>query len=196
MKFNFIQRHKRAGGFTLPEMMVGAGLGFLLLAVLVSLGVYVTQTFAVIGNYEDLDRNSCDTLDVVSRELRNSSALVGFTNGATVKALRFTNSTTAKTVILTYNANLRTLVLEKTGDAPKTCLTGCDQWNFTLCNRVPIFSSTNITFYSATNGAGQLDAARCKLVNMSWKCSRTIIGSALTTESVQTAQIVLRNKVD
>ena len=29
---------------------------------------------------------------------------------------------------------------------------------------------------------------------MTWKCSRTILGQKANTESVQTAQVVLRNK--
>ncbi len=49
-------------------------------------------------------------------------------------------------------------------------------------------------FYPATNSSGVYDPSICKLINMSWKCSRTILGSKMNTESVQTAQVVLRNK--
>jgi len=41
-----------------------------------------------------------------------------------------------------------------------------------------------------------VDINACKLINMTWKCSRTIFGSKRNTESIQTAQIVLRNKVN
>jgi hypothetical protein len=49
-------------------------------------------------------------------------------------------------------------------------------------------------FFPATNSAGAYDLSVCKLINMTWKCSRTVLGSKLNTESVQTAQVVLRNK--
>ena len=32
-----------------------------------------------------------------------------------------------------------------------------------------------------------------KLIDVSWKCSRKIMGEKLNTESVQTAKIVIRN---
>jgi hypothetical protein len=83
-----------------------------------------------------------------------------------------------------------TLSLEKTGLAPMVVLTGCDRWKVWLYNRAPNINSTNLSFNPATS------LANCKLVNMSWKCSRTILGSKINTESVQTAQIVLRNKVN
>jgi hypothetical protein len=37
-------------------------------------------------------------------------------------------------------------------------------------------------------------AGNCKLVSVSWICSRSILGSRLNTESVQTAKIVIRKQ--
>jgi hypothetical protein len=34
----------------------------------------------------------------------------------------------------------------------------------------------------------------CKLISVSWICSRTILGSKMNTESVQTAKIVIRKQ--
>jgi hypothetical protein len=51
-----------------------------------------------------------------------------------------------------------------------------------------------LVFYPATNNAGALDLTICKVINMNWKCSRAILQQKINTESVQTAQIVLRNK--
>jgi len=76
------------------------------------------------------------------------------------------------------------LTFEKTGEAAQTLLTGCDKWSVGLYTRAPNVSSTNLSFNVASN------LASCKLVNMAWKSSRTILGSKLETESVQTAQIV------
>jgi hypothetical protein len=72
-------------------------------------------------------------------------------------------------------------------------LTECDRWDFELYQRTPKSGGTYV-FYPATNIAGAYDLSICKLIDMTWKCSRTILGSKANTESVQTAQVVLRNK--
>jgi hypothetical protein len=48
--------------------------------------------------------------------------------------------------------------------------------------------SNNFEFYSTAD-----QPALTKLVDVSWKCSRKILGAKVNTESVQTAKIVLRN---
>jgi hypothetical protein len=136
-----------------------------------------------------LDFHSRNALDVIGREVRNSTAVVDCGTNLAVNYLTLTNTDSATYVKITWVTNSGTLTLDKTGQGTQTLLTGCDRWSVWLYNRAPTLTSTNISFSLATN------LASCKLVNMSWKCSRTILGSKLNTESVQTAQIVLRNKV-
>jgi hypothetical protein len=129
-------------------------------------------------------------LDVLSREIRGASAVIA-TNASSIT---LTNATSGKSIIITYNSANSTLVLTgtqiqlETGTStPVTNLTGCNSWSYTMYSRAPTVTSTNITFNSTNN------MAECKLIEMHWKCSRTVLGVALNTESVQTAQIVLRN---
>jgi hypothetical protein len=75
-----------------------------------------------------------------------------------------------------------------------TVLTECDRWDFGLYQRTPLVTSSNVFYYPATNTAGTLDPKLCKLINLSWKCSRLVAAQKLNTESVQAAQFVLRNK--
>jgi hypothetical protein len=180
----------------LPELLVAVGISSLLLAVVLAVNVFGAKSFVSIGNYVNLDCKSRNTLDVLSREIRNATAVVSFQTNLPIRSLTLTNATLGKTISLTYNATARTLVFTKTGQPAQTFLTECDRWDFALYSRAPVLSSNNITFHFATNAAGALDVKFCKLINMSWKCSRTIIGSKQNTESVQTAQIVLRNKVN
>lgn len=187
-----IPRRNAAEGFTLVEMLIGVGLGSLMFAVIATLTVFGTRSFISMANYVVLDNQSRNAADVIGREIRDASAVVTF---QTNRSLTLTNATQGKTITLTYDPNARTLVLQKTGQPAQTALTQCDQWSFSLYDRAPLVSSTNISFHSATNGSGQLDPTFCKLVNMSWKCSRTLMQVKMTTENVQTAEIVLRNKV-
>lgn len=172
------------------EVVIAMGLGAVLLAVVATLTVYGARTMVAMGNYVDLDSQSRNAVDTIGREIRDSSAVLSFKTNQLV----LTNATAAVIVTLTYHPTDRTLEFEKTGQSPKILLTQCDSWDFWLYDRAPL--ATNLTFHAATNGLGQLDPAFCKVINMSWNCSRTILGAKLTTESVQTAQIVLRNKVE
>jgi len=84
--------------------------------------------------------------------------------------------------------------MSKTGESDLTALTECDTWNFALYQRTPYITSTNVLYYPATNGSGVMDVNLCKLISLSWKCSRTIFAQKVNTESVQAAQIILRSK--
>jgi hypothetical protein len=65
-------------------------------------------------------------------------------------------------------------------------LTNCDFLTFQIFQRNPVSASYDV--YPTAN------AASCKLINVSWICSRSILGSRLNTESVQTAKIVIRKQ--
>jgi prepilin-type N-terminal cleavage/methylation domain-containing protein len=190
----FVSTNQNRRGFTIAEMLIATALAGVVMALVLGTFKYTGTSFAAMGNYSDLDRKSRTALDLLGREIRNSSALIAVTTNP--KSLTFTNATTTKKITVTYNSTARTLTLAKTGETTKTILTQCDQWDYSLFNKAPNLSSTNILFYGATNGAGAIDLTACKLVNMTWKCSRTILGSKRNTESIQTAQIVLRNKVN
>jgi prepilin-type N-terminal cleavage/methylation domain-containing protein len=177
-----------APGFTLVEMMVAAAMASLLTASVVALSMYTTKSFCMMSNYVDLDAQSRYTADVLGRQIRNASALVAFST-TNPMSLTLMNATAGQTITITYSTNNSTLTLAQTGQPTQTLLTNCYAWNFSLYDRVPNITATNITFYPATN------STVCKVINMSWKCSRTILGSKFNTESVQTAQIVLRNQV-
>jgi prepilin-type N-terminal cleavage/methylation domain-containing protein len=183
-----------APGFTLVEMMVAVAVTSLLFAALVVLGMFTTKSFSIMGNYVDLDAQSLNAADVLGRQVRNASALVAFSTNNPL-SLTLTNATAGQTITITYSTNNSTLTLAQTGQTTQTLLTRCYSWNFSLYDRYPNITATNITFYPATNSTGQLDPTVCKVINLSWKCSRTILGTTFNTESVQTAQIVLRNQV-
>jgi hypothetical protein len=176
--------------FTLIEAVVAFGLATLIMAVVAALIVYSSRTFSALSNYVDLDLHSRQALDIISREVRGATAVVDCRTNGSVSYITLTNAGDMTLTKVAWNSDAHTLSLEKTGLTPMVILTGCDRWRVWLYNRAPNISSNNLSFNTVT------DLASCKLVNMSWKCSRTILGSKINTESVQTAQIVLRNKVN
>ncbi|HEV2392105.1 MAG TPA: prepilin-type N-terminal cleavage/methylation domain-containing protein [Verrucomicrobiae bacterium] len=187
-------RRRLFRAFTLVEILVATTLGMLVLAVVAMLSLYGARSLAALVNYTDLDTKSRYALDVISREIRQAKAVIAVQTNLPVMSLTLTNTDQSAIVKLTYDSNARTLVLSKTGQPDLTALTECDNWNFSLYQEAPTVTATNIIFYPATNNAGNLDPTLCKLINMSWKCSRQILAQKVNTESVQTAQIVLRNQ--
>lgn len=189
-----VRRNSR--GFTLAEMLVATALAGMVVAMVMGTFLYSATSFSAMGNYSDLDRKSRNAVDVLSREIRNSSALLNFGTNASNKFMTFTNVTTAKGITVRYDSTNQVLTLAKTGQSTVTLLTQCDQFSFSLYSKAPFITSTNILFYGATNNTGALDVSVCKLINMTWRCSRSILGTKRNTESIQTAEIVLRNKVN
>ena len=180
-------------GSTLPELMVALAAGSLALTAAGSLWLFGSRSYAAMGNYTDLDNRSRNALDTMSREIREATRIVACTNQGTTKTLTVTNSLQATTRTYLWKASNQLLVCQKPNQPDEVLLTECEKWDFQLFQRSPKKGGT-YSFFPATNSAGAYDLSICKLINMSWKCSRRILDSKANTESVQTAQLVLRNK--
>lgn len=189
---NSSTRVRSAAGFTLAEMMVATAMASLLVASVIALGMFATKSFNIMGNYVDLDAQSRHASDVMSQQIRDASALVAYSTNYP-SYLELTNSINGQLTFIIYSPSSSKLWMGRTGNATatswNTLLTHCDDWTFSLYNRAPNISSNNVTFFTTTN------AVTCKMINMTWKCSRRILGAKLNTESVQTAEIVLRNQI-
>ena len=172
------------------SLMVATGLSALLLVAAGMLSIYGTRTFATIGNYSDLESKSRNAMDVVSSQLRQATAVIASSTNLPVKSLTLQTQAgdgAIVTVELAWDADARTFEL-KTGEQKQILLTECDEWNFALFNRAPNLGPDDISFNQAA------DLKDCKLINMSWKCSRLMSGKT-NAETVQAMQVVLRNKL-
>jgi prepilin-type N-terminal cleavage/methylation domain-containing protein len=177
----------RNPGFTLTELMVGLGVGSLVLAAVAALTVYGARAFASIGNYADLDARSRNTFDVLGSKVRAASSVLACETNLPVKSLKLACPDPDHTITLTWDSDARTFVLDETGQVTRTLLTECDALDFALYTRAPNVGPTNVAFIPAST------LADCRVISLSWRCSRTMPGNKLNTESVQTAQLVLRN---
>jgi len=168
----------QGAGFTLVEMMVTMGLGVFVLAIVATLTVFTVRSFVAMGNYNDLERASTHALDTMSREIRQAAVVVGMS--PTRVDLRTLDGTSLTYV---FDPNAATLTQIKAGQR-EILLRQCDFLRFNMSQRNP---SNDFSFYPATT----VDEA--KLLDVSWRCSRKILGQKVNTESVQTAKIVIRN---
>jgi type II secretory pathway pseudopilin PulG len=174
----FIKSRQQAA-FTLVEVMVASVLATLVLLVVVMLSWYSGRSFAAIANYVTLDQTSQFALDKMSREVREARRLTGYT----------TNSLTLLDVDnnllqFVYDPETRTLV-RVSGGQTNILLTGCDVLQFSKYQR----NSISNTF----DAYDPAYVTNTKLIQVSWVCSRNILGAKANTESVQSAKIVLRN---
>jgi len=186
-------RGEKASGMTLMEVMVTVALSSVLLAMGGSMWLFSSRSFVAMGNYTNLDTQSRGALDLMSREIRQATGVTGFQNQGSTKWITVTNALVSTETTYTWKASANTLVCTKTGQPKRIYLTGCDRWDFELFQRSPLKNGSYV-FYPATNVNGVYDLSICKLINMTWKCSRKLLGDQANTETVQTAQIVLRNK--
>jgi hypothetical protein len=179
---------------TLVELLIAITIGLIVLTAAGIIWIFVLQSFVAAGNYADLDAKSRMAVDVMMAEIREASGVVGFQNNGSNSWLSVTNSLEANSKITySWDSGSRMLVRQKTGEPDRAYLTECDAWNFQLFQRTPHPSGVYV-FYPATNVYGTNDLTIAKLINMNWRCSRTILGQKRNTENVQTAQVVLRNK--
>jgi hypothetical protein len=185
---------QRSHAFTLTEVMVASSVGMMVLAAVGFMSLYASRSSLAVSNYTDLEAKSRYALDVISRELRQASAVLSYQTNSSVKTLVLTNTDQAAAITLAYDSGARMVSLQKTGESTQNILSECDRWDFALYQRTPFVTATNVTYYPATNSAGGIDLRICKLISLSWKCSRLVAAQKLNTESVQAAQFVLRNK--
>lgn len=165
--------------FTLTETMVTTALAGVILAAVLAFWTFTARALAGMTNYMDLDQRSRHALDVLSREIRQAAALLA----ATSDSLTFSNLD-GSTMQIRWDPNQRIVTLRR-GSQVETLLTGCDYLRFNISQRNP--SNGVFGFYPTS------DIRQAKLVDLSWRCSRQILGQTLQTESVQTARIVIRN---
>ena len=157
------------------------------LTVVLSFTVYAAKSFAAMENYVDLEQKSQNAVDSMLRDIRETKSLISYEtttlNGRTITNVLNFLAADDETLSFRYTDNV---LLRSKGGTSTTLLTNVDYLCFQVFKRNPV-ATTFEQFPTA-------DAASCKLVSLNWVCSRSILGSRLNTESVQTAKIVIRKQ--
>ncbi len=185
----------RSRGLTILETLIAVGIGTVLVAGAMSLSLYGARSLLAIGNFADMSADSRQALDLLSRELRQASAVIDLQTNSTVRWLTVTNNTSAgMTNRVTWDSTTRTLALKSSWRREQILLAECDRWDIRLFSRVVRPVSTGFTYCDATNWAGQLDLPTSKMIEMTWICSRTNQGQKIKTENLQRLRIGFRNR--
>jgi len=155
-------------------------IGLLITTVVTGLSLYSGRAFAGLANYIEMEGDSRNALDTMTRDIRQAVYLTTFaTNQLTFEDYD------GQPLVYTYSDTSKTLTKVK-GTYSKVLLSGCDSLTFSMYQRTPIGGSDGE--YPATT------TATAKLIQVQWLCSRQICGVTANTESVQTAKIVIRKR--
>ena len=174
---------------TLVELQVASAIAVILFAAVMALAFYTARSFAAFTNYVDLDANSRNALDLMSTEIRQADLLTE----ATATSLTFQTTDVGTGVKhslkYAYDPDKKELSRIFDGGAPDVLLTECSFLRFSTFQRntTPILENA---FIPVSTSKPNL----CKVVQLSWICSRKILGNAANTESVQSAKVVIRKK--
>ena len=158
-----------------------------ILTVVLSFTVYAAKSFAAMHNYVDLEQRSQIAVDSMLRDVRQTKSLTSY-GTATLNSQTITNVLSfldADDGTLTYHFTNNVLLKTK-GTTTTMLLSNVDFLTFQIFQRTPM-AGTFDQFPTAI-------ATNAKVVSVSWICSRTITGSKVNTESVQTAKIVIRKQ--
>ena len=175
------------GGFSLIEVLIASAITTLVVLVICALTLHSSRSFAAIFNYVDLDDSNQIAMDQLSRDVRQAKRLKSCTTNAVTKTVDSITLEDADgtDLVYTYFQKQGALMRTKAGRS-RAVLKGCDKLAFTLGQRNTYTGGYDV--YAASS------PATCKVIHVSWNCSRKIMGNKENTESMQTARIVIRKQ--
>jgi prepilin-type N-terminal cleavage/methylation domain-containing protein len=174
-KRNVGSRH----AFTLVEVMVATGLAGIVVTVIGMLSYFTSRSFVAATNYTDMALLSRMALDNMSRTIRQARQVTAYSSNS-ISLL----DANGNTVQYTLNPTTQKLVAVS-GGVTNTYLSGCNSLQFWIYQRTP--KSNNFVCYDPAY------VTNAKLVQVTWSCSRQILGSNVNNEVVESASICLRN---
>lgn len=177
--------HQRRNlAFTLVEVMIALGLSSLVVAVIATATFYSTRSMVGLLNYSELNRKSMHALDIMTRDIRQMRNVESLDTN--VLSLREVTTNATNYLVYRWDPTTRELRRSLNGTVD-VLLQDCHSLNFQGYKRNP---KTNeyTSFYPETENEELI-----KMIQVDWVCFRDVMkGDKRTTESVQTAKIVIR----
>lgn len=181
----FISRRTRQQGWTLVEMMVSVAVFSVVALALAMLFLFSIRSFAAMYNYALLDQENRQTMDKLTKEIREANEVTSYTSNS----LTILNGS-GNTVTYTWSPPPTGTLSRNDGLTTQILLTNCALLNFYLYQKNPSNANWGV-FPAATNSFTNT----VKVVELTWSTKRAINPTVqVNSENVQTARIVLRNQ--
>lgn len=173
------RKKARCLGMSLAEFLVATAVLVIAASSIAAVYIYSLRSFAGLENHMTMSTQGRAALDRFTRDIRQADVVTSattnqFTLRTGTNLTRFLYDPGAKTVTRTANGKTETL------------LTGCANWKYDMFLRVPKSGSSDL--YPATN------AVSCKVIQLSWTCTRSILGTTFNVQDEQAAKIVIRKQ--
>jgi Tfp pilus assembly protein PilW len=171
------KRHQSA--FTLIEALIASAISLVLAGILAVFFAFSLRSFAAMMNYTEMNQKSELALDKMSKDIRQARSLTTYSTNS----LTFLDVNN-QSLTYTFNTTNGTLV-RISGGVSTTYLTNCDSLQFWIYQHTPI-SNTFDCYVPAV-------VTNTRVIQMTWHCSRKILGTKATTETVESATLSMRN---
>lgn len=171
-------------GYTLVEVIVSMAVFSISGLALAAVFLFSLKSFAAMGNYAVLDKANREAMDLLTREIRQARQVTAYsTNSITI-----VNGNSLAVTFL-FRPSTSQLVRTASDGSNRVLLNDCKLIDFKLFQRNPVGGSYDI-YPVATNNWQQT----VKVVQLSWKTSRSSLNGISQSENVQTARIVIRKQ--
>ncbi len=173
------RRHQ--AGLSMLELVIAMSVGFLALTAVSMLSVYTIRSFTAISNYMELDKSSRNAPDRLTQITREADGVLDWNSHSVVLSYH------TKPMSFDYSPDTQLLQMTDTNGVKTTLLENCNFLDFQIFQRNSVGGSYDQ--YPDT-----INESAAKIVQVSWICSRSLIGTLINSESVQSAKIVIRKQ--
>jgi prepilin-type N-terminal cleavage/methylation domain-containing protein len=186
----FIRRQRKSTrGFTLVEVMIASGVFGIASLALCSLYLFSLMSFSNLANYADLDRINRGAVDRLTKEIRQARQLVDVQEkDGVIVSITIINGDD-QSVTYTFNEATHQLTRAVSGGASEALISDCSLLEFHLNQRNPQDGTFNQYPVATSNWSEEV-----KVIRLTWKAKRQTSICPVTSENVQTAQIVIRKQ--
>jgi prepilin-type N-terminal cleavage/methylation domain-containing protein len=175
---------KSSHAFTLVESMVAVAMFSISALALASIFVFGVRSFAAMANYTTLEQDNRTAMDLLTREIRQARAVLDVTTNSI--AVLDGDGTS---ITYYFSPNTKEFIRYSSDGSRQVLLENCNLLTFKLFQRNPVGGTYDI-YPAATNNW----QATVKVIQLSWKTSRTLASGAVNSENIQTARVVIRKK--
>jgi Tfp pilus assembly protein PilW len=177
----FTKRRKFLRAMTIVELMIATMASSMALAGIGALSIYTARSFAAMSNYMELDKRSRNALDRMTQIVREADGVTSYDDHAIELSYH------GQTLSFNFSPETKKLTMVDTNGTSRVLLDDCDYLNFQTFQRNSVPGTYDQ--YPVTQ-----DESAAKLLQVTWICSRRLIGDLLNSESVQSAKIVIRKQ--
>ncbi|MFZ5494222.1 MAG: PulJ/GspJ family protein [Verrucomicrobiota bacterium] len=177
------RKSRAAQAFTLAEILIGLGISSFILTGVLSTFLFLGRSGANIQNYNDMEAQARNALELFAEDTRQASAITWISN----TELYLTVNSVA--IYYYYDSDARAFYRKVTsGGTPRSLVTGITSFAYTAYSitgaSLPLSTSSELTAAGRTT----------KQLQISLEAARSSQTVARATNTVLSARFILRNK--